>query len=118
MHRRRNVLHRVINRKSGRHASTWRVNVQLDRLGRVLCLEEQELSSEQGRWVIGDLVTFSVGVRIQDTTAYGTEKDHAFFQKPRVNVVASLPSSLQHLTQLNNDQAMHRVLDPQSAQQP
>lgn len=47
-HGRPDVLHRVVDRKPGRHAAARRVDVQRDRLLRVVGFEEEELRDDAG----------------------------------------------------------------------
>src|SRR3954462_14475893 len=74
--RRAKILHRVVDRETGRHLAAWRVDVQADVLLRILRFEEQELGDDQVREVVFDRVA---------------QKDDPLAQEARVDVVGALP---------------------------
>ena len=57
MHRRGDVLHRVVYRQAGRDGPARRVDVQLDWFARVLRFEEEELGREERRCLVVDLLS-------------------------------------------------------------
>jgi len=57
MHRRGDVLHRVVYRQAGRDGPARRVDVQLDWFARVLRLEEEELGREERGCLVVDLLS-------------------------------------------------------------
>ena len=46
------VLHRVVNRETGRHKATRRIDVKRDVLGRVFRFQEQQLRTDEAGYVI------------------------------------------------------------------
>src|SRR5688500_4560190 len=68
-------LHRVVDRKAGRHCAARRVDVQVDVLVRVLGLEQHAMGDEEFRHVI---------------RALADDEDHALLEQPRVDVVGAL----------------------------
>lgn len=70
-HRGLDVLHCVVDGEASRHATTGRVDVEIDVFGRVLGFEEKELGDDGGRCGLFDLAV---------------EADDALFQEAREDV--------------------------------
>src|SRR6476469_8080182 len=73
--RRADELHRVVDRKPGRHDPAWRVNVHRYLFLRIVCFQEQELGDHEGRH------------HILDRTG---DEDDALLQQTREDVVGAL----------------------------
>jgi len=73
--RRADELHRVVDRKPGRHDPAWRVDVHRYLFLRIVCFQEQELGDHEGRH------------HILDRTG---DEDDALLQQAREDVVGAL----------------------------
>src|SRR5207247_4367502 len=73
--RRADKLHRVVDRKPGRHDAAWRVDVHRYLFLRIVCFQEQELGDHEGRH------------HILDRTG---DEDDALLQQTREDVVGAL----------------------------
>jgi hypothetical protein len=74
-----NVLHRVVDRQSRRHASAGAIDVKIDVLGRVVGFEKEKLGNDGGGRGFFD---------------FAVEADDAFFQQAREDVLGVPATSL------------------------
>src|SRR4030065_2294588 len=74
-----NILHRIVNRKSRRDNSSWRIDVEMNILGRIFRFQKKHLGNDQ----VGDII---VDRR--------PNKNDSFLQKTGIDIISPLAPSI------------------------